>query len=430
MTSHEKKKIAFLSALKRFFTTNIALKVIAVVFAMLLWGYVLTDQKPLRTKIIPDVTLSFDGEAELLSQGFCVRGDRSEILQNVSVAVRAQITNYAYLTAGTINAVVSLRNISEARAYTLPVQATVNSSLGTVQSVTPATVTLEIDLLRNKTIPVTTSFTGELPEGYWADMDALTTTTRIDISGPRTDVAQVVRAECVVDLSERTGTIYSTFDVVLYDAEDRVISSDILIGTLPSSTVRLPIYPLKVVPIDVTGSLIGLDNLAANHELISAVATPSTVRLVSDNGALDAVTSVQLQPITVNGLNANTTLESIVVVPEGVRLLDDPAVSVVLDVRERVETATFEKIDIEVLGLDPHLTAALSLEEVDLTIEGRYSLVSMIKRGDVRVQADLSGLGEGTHTIQLFVHVRDESTTVELTVQLSQSEITAIIAAP
>ncbi len=429
MTRSEKKKNAFLSALKSFFTTNIALKIIALVFAMLLWGYVLTDQKPLRTKIISDVTLSFDGEAELMSQGFCVRGDRSQILQDVSVAVRAQITNYAYLSANSITALVSLKNISEAREYTLPVQATVSSSLGTVQSVTPASVTLEIDLLRTKTIPVTTSFTGELPDGYWADMDALSTTTRLDISGPRTDVAQVVRAECAVDLSGRTGSIYSTFDVVLYDADDNVISSDILIGTLPSSTVRLPIYPLKVVPIDVEASLIGLDDLAVNHELVSAVATPATVRLVSENGSLDQVESVTLQPIPVNGLSAGTTVESTIIVPEGVRLLDSDTVSVVLDVRERVETATFLSLDIQTVNLGQGLTAVLGLDAVDLTIEGRYSLVSMIKRGDVSILADLSGLGEGVHTIQLFVHVRDEDTTVELNTVLSVTEVTVTITA-
>ena len=430
MTKHEKKRVAFLAALKRFFVTNIPLKILALVFAMLLWGYVLTDQKPLRTKTIPDVSLSFEGEAELLAQGFCVRGNREEILQQVSVAVRAQITNYAYLTHNTVNATVSLRNISEARQYTLPIQATVSSSYGTVQSITPATVTVEIDLKRTKTIPVITSFNGELPNGYWADMDAMTTTARIDITGPMTDIAKVVRAECVVDLSDRTSTIYSTFDVVLYDAENNVISTDILIDTIPSSTVRLPIYPVKVVPIDVMGSLIGLDNLAVNHELVSAVATPSTVRLVGDAAILDTISSLQLQPVTVNGLDELTTIESTIIVPENVRMLEGDEVSVVLDVREREESATFEHLDVEVVNLSPLYSAKLSEDTVTLTIEGRYSLVSMIKRGDISIQADLDGLGPGTHTIQLFVHVRDEDTTIELKTLLSLTEITVVITAP
>lgn len=431
MTGTEKKKIAFLSVIKRFFTTNILLKIIAVVFAMLLWGYVLTDQKPLRTKIIPDVTLSFDGEAELRGRGLCVRGDRSEILRQVSVAVRAQITNYAYLTNGTINAVVSLRNISEAREYTLPIQATVTSSLGTVQSVTPATVTLEIDVLRTKTIPVKTILEGELPNGFWADTDAMTTTGSVNILGPRTDVAQVVRAECVVNLNGQTNTIYRTFDVVLYDAGGSVVSSNIVTDTIPSSTVRLLIYPMKVVPVDVIGSLIGLDNLAKNHELVNVIVTPATVRLVGDAALLDAITSVSIEPITVNGYDVhNTAIAGTIIPPEGVRMVDGDTVSIALDIRERMDTVTFKGIPVVVSGLAPNLIAEFSVTDVDISIEGRYSLVSMIKRGDISILADLSGLGPGVYTIRLFVHVRDEATTVELTTRPSPAEITVTIKAP
>ena len=102
----DKKKIA--QGFKSFFTKNFALKVIAFVFAMLLWGYVLTDQKPVREKDVGSVSTSFDGEAELIAQGFCIRGDRSEILPDVNVKVRTQITNYAYVTPSTVLASVSL----------------------------------------------------------------------------------------------------------------------------------------------------------------------------------------------------------------------------------------------------------------------------------------------------------------------------------
>jgi YbbR domain-containing protein len=51
-------KAKLLAGLKSFFTKNTALKVIALVFALLLWGYVLTDQKPVRTKIVPEVATS------------------------------------------------------------------------------------------------------------------------------------------------------------------------------------------------------------------------------------------------------------------------------------------------------------------------------------------------------------------------------------
>ncbi len=423
-------KQAVLGGIKSFFTKNTAIKVIALVFAVLLWGYVLTDQKPVRTKIIPDVATSFEGEAELIAQGFCVRGDRSEILQNVSATVRAQITNYAYISASSINATVSLRNISQARVYDLPIQATVSSGLGTVQSLTPATVQVEIDTLVTKTIPITTSFSGELPEGYWADMDALTATTRLDITGPKTDISNIMRAECVVDLTDRTSTIYSTFDVVFFDKNDQRVSSDIIVGTLPSSTVRLPIYPIKNVPVDVESALVGADNLAANHEIIKAVSTPATIRLVGDQDTLDKIDSIQIEPIAVNGMDQTKTVVGKLILPENVRLLDEETVSILLEVREMVVSKTFEQLEVHVLGEQSRTEAALNPSTVDLTIEGRYSLVNMLTRSDVNVSVDVTGLTTGTYQLPISLLIRDEKATAELTATLSSTEISVTIRQP
>ncbi|HWQ06311.1 MAG TPA: CdaR family protein [Feifaniaceae bacterium] len=420
-------KKAILAGLKSFCTKNVALKAIALVFAVLLWGYVLTDQKPMRTKIIPQVATSFDGEAELIAQGFCIRGDREEILQDVSVTVRTQITNYAYVSASSINATISLRNISEAREYEIPIQATVSSSLGVVQTVAPASVKVQIDTLVTKTIPVTTSFTGELPDGYWADNDALTSTTRLDVTGAKTDISTITRAECVVDLSDRTSTIYSTFDVTMYDKDNNVVSSDILVGTLPSSTVRLPIYPMKNVPIDVTDSLLGADDLALNHEIVNAVATPASVRIVGEQAVLDEIDSILLTPIAVNGLNSTATVESELIVPDGIRLLDSETVSVLIEIREMQISQLFEQLEVQVVGTPKRTDVSLDVTAVDLTVEGRYSLVSMLMRRDVTVQVDVTGLAPGVYKLPLTAIVRDPEATVELTTTLSVAEVTVTI---
>ncbi len=412
----------FLAAVKGFFTTNLAVKIVALLFAVLLWGYVLTDQNPYRTKTISNVNTSFEGEAELLAQGLCVRGDRSEILGNVTVQVRTQIVNYSALGSGQVNATISLRNISEARVYELPVTASIMSGYGVVETVTPSVATVEIDSLVIKSIPVSTKYVGTLPEGYWADMNASSVTTRVEVQGPKKDMDRVKRAECVVDWTGCTSMIYSTFDIILYDEDDNVISSDIVVGTLPSSTVRIPIYPMKEVPIDVMGSLIGADNLAANHELFSATATPGTVHLIGEQSILDAIDSILVDPINISGKNDIEIFEAKLILPEGVRLLEDTsAVSVSVDIRESMAEQVFEQVPVEVIGLGEGLTAQLGIASVDLRVSGRTSLVSILKRSDVKVQVDVTNLAAGEYDLSLFALVRDEESTVELTTELTSA---------
>lgn len=413
----QSKKSVFgviLAGLKSFFTQNIGIKIVALLFAMILWGYVLTDTNPMRVKIIDNIPTSFEGEAELLAQGLCVRGDRQEILQKVSAQVKTQLANYADMGASSMSASISLRNISTIGEHQIPIRAYVSSGSGSVLSVMPSSIPVEIDSMVTKTIPVSCVTTGTLPDGYWADMDNLSYTQRIDIQGARTDIARVYRAVCNVDLSDKTATVFGTFDLVLYDSEDNVIDSGIVIGTIPSTTVRIPIYPVKAVPVNWEDSILGTDKVAANYEVTSIVPTPSEVRIVGIQSALDEVDSIGFEPVTVSGSSEPVTFDAPLIVPDNVRILDDPKVIVTVDIQEMQDELSFDDLKVEVTGLNENIAASIDPETVSLKMEGRVSLLSVIKRGDVKVEVDVTGLTEGNYELPLFFYVRDEATTAEL----------------
>ena len=108
-----------LNWLKGFFTKNLALKIVSLLFAMLIWGYVMVEVNPERVKTITDVPVSFSGESALHDRGLAVRGDRDDILRNVTVRVKVQLTDYTGLDASDISASVSLRPVNKADTYKL-----------------------------------------------------------------------------------------------------------------------------------------------------------------------------------------------------------------------------------------------------------------------------------------------------------------------
>lgn len=418
-----------LGGIKGFFTKNIGIKIAALIFSMLLWGYVLTDVNPYRVKPLDNISLSFDGEAELLTQGLCIRGDRTEILQPISAQVRTQLTNYADLNSSAVNAVVSLKNISMPGEYQLPIRATVSSftSSGTVQSVSPAAVPVVIDKLVTKTVPVSCETEGQLPDGYWADMENLSYTSKVDIQGPKTDIAQISRAVCTVDLTDRTATVFGTFELTLYDFDDNVIDSDIAIGTIPATTVRIPVYPMKEVPVNWEDSIIGSDKVAANHEIASVACTPSTVRLVGTQSALDEIDSVCFEPVSVSGSNDTVTFESQLIIPENVRNLDTENVAVTVDIQESESELNFEDLKVEVTGLDKELEAKVTPETINLKLEGRVALLSVIKRSDVKVDVDVTGLEAGVYELPLTFYARNDDATAELIFSPSVETVAVVI---
>ena len=172
--------------LKTFFTKNIAIKVLSLVFAMLLWGYVLMTQNPERVKTIPNVRVSIEGEADLTTRRLTIRGDRAALLDDVSVRVRTQLTSYADLSADDITASISLSNISTAGTH--PVTINAHSSTGQVVSVTPSQIEVEIDTLVSRAVPVEVRQEGKLPDGYWAG-DVQLSSSVIMLEGAATDLA-------------------------------------------------------------------------------------------------------------------------------------------------------------------------------------------------------------------------------------------------
>ena len=409
----------FLTSLKDLFTKNVLIKVLAIVFAVLLWGYVLYDLNPYRVKTLSGVSTSFDGEAELLAQGLCIRGDREEILKDVDVAVRTQLRNYADLGASAVNASISLKNISQPQEYQLPVNASMSSALGFVNSVSPSTVTVEIDSLVTKTIPISCVLENDVPEGYWADKENVSYTTRIDIQGAKTDMAKVSRAECVIDLAGKTSTIYGTFDLILYDSENNIIDSSIVIGSLPAATVRLNIRHMKKVPITIESALIGSDSLAANYELASVTIAPEEVRIVGDEAALKEVDSITMEPISISGAKESMTVESQLIVPDSVTLLDSRTVTLALNIQEMTDTASFVQMPISVTNLGKGLVATVTPAETDIDLFGRVSILSVVKRSDVKVDVDVTGLSEGTYELPVTVFVKNDEATIELAITSS-----------
>ena len=121
------------------------------------------------------------------------------------------------------------------------------------------------------------------------------------------------------------------------------------------------------------------------------------------------------------------TLESELIIPEGVRLIDDPMVSIALDIREKTDLREYVQIPIEITGLGAGLEATVNPQYIDMTVEGRISLISLVKRSDVKVDVDVTNLTAGTYDLPLSVFARNEETTVELTLTPSVSVVTVMI---
>lgn len=354
-----------LNWLKGFFTKNLALKIVSLLFAMLIWGYVMVEVNPKRVKTITDVPISFSGESSLHDRGLAVRGDRDDILRNVTVRVKVQLTDYTGLDASDISASVSLRPVNKADTYKLKIDAT--SSLGTVENVSPSEITIEVDELATMLVPIDVEYSGELPEGYWKSEPTLASQS-IKVSGPRDDVSTISKAICTINLEDRTTSYNEAILLKYVDKNGDEIDTALFLDTLPSVVVKMDVLRIVELPINAAEAVLGADALPANYEVYDVVATPPTVRVVGSESALSGLTGIQIENIDVSGSSSSVQQNIEITAPEGTTLLDDPNITVYVGIREKQDSVQFKGVPVETKGLAKKLTAELSAAECDVNI--------------------------------------------------------------
>ena len=413
---------AVLASFKGFFTRNLGLKIVALVFAILLWAYVLVALNPVRSKSIDDVPITLEGYTDLLSRNLIlVNSD----LGMADVEVNATITNHSDLDASRITCRASLGTISAAGTYRLPLSVTVQSNLGTVASVDPRTVTVEVDNLIVKTVPVKLELTGTLPEGYEVVAESMVST--ITVEGAARYIEPTVRAVATVDLTGRTENVEESVNVVFYDKNDNEVTVVTRSQNNPNVTVRATISAYKLVNIRPEVTL--EDDVY--YESINQV-SPASVVLYGTSEALAAIDTVSTQALVLPAERGVVTRDLTLVLPEGVSLKRGQSSSVTLNA---VVTEKTGEIALEAPLTYANLGKDLAIADgaptiAYLTVSGPLKQVEQVTPESLTVKVDLAGYGPGDWELIPVVQGLDANRFPDVTVTLQEQRVQVTLLSP
>ncbi len=384
---HKHFSRALLGRLKTFFTENIGLKIAALVFAVLLWAYVLVALNPVRSKSIDDVPITLEGYTDLLSRNLIlVNSD----LGFANVEVNATITNHADLDASRINCRAYLATISSAGTYRLPLSVTVQSNLGSVASVTPRTVNLEVDNLIVKTVPVKLELVGTLPDGYEVIGESVVST--ITLEGAARYIEPTVRAVARVDLTDQTENVEESVDLIFYDKNDSEVTVVTRSKNTPSVNVRLTLSAFKRVDVHQVVSL--TDD---TYFTLASEVSPSSVIIYGSSDVLAGIDSLATQSLVLPAEESIVSQDIALILPDGISLKRGQSSSVTLSAS--VTERTGERM-LEVPLTYTHLRSDMAI------VDGAPTYVTVLAAGPLRqleqltadffsVQVDLTGYGTG-----------------------------------
>ena len=150
---------------------------------------------------------------------------------------------------------------------------------------------------------------------------------------------------------------------------------------------------------------------------------PDEIAIAGSVGALKNIESIETEVIDISDVTADSEIEIVPVLPEGVYLSDKNS-SLVLEVTvegDTEETFTIADSDIKLTGVADQVVYHFSKDTFNVTVLGSRDELDALTKDDVLLVADVSGIRKGESAeVTLAVSIRGS----ELSTSVSPETVT------
>ncbi|MGI6005349.1 MAG: YbbR-like domain-containing protein [Christensenellales bacterium] len=375
---------------------NIGLKIAAVLFACILWSFVLASADPVREKSFVGTKVALENLSILEEQGLTLsEPDRLKEL-TARVVVQARNRQLVSISRSQVTASIDFSGVLEEGTHKLKVEAV--TPTGTVRRITPGTVDVVVEKLAEKEIQVRPQVVEEDENSPLWRSEAQLDPQKVIISGPRSQVEQVAYARVVVpEEPEESGEeeIHERIPLQLCDENDHLLD--------------LPQVKVSDERVVVVQSVLGKKELEV-EVMVKAGTRPAigyeikdyileedyrTVTVAAPKHVLDTLTTVRTEYIDVSGISKDARREVQLVFPNGVTWMSRQSVNVTIQVGELEETARFTGVSVRSVTGDERLTENPEIQKITVQLTGPRSAVRAVNAGMLDFYVDVSSLGWG-----------------------------------
>lgn len=382
---------------------------LSVILGTMVWFVAVREQNPpVEADYAPAIPL----EVTNLPPDTVILGD---VPDRVTLRLLAPQSSWERISPAKFRAWIDLSGLSPG-LYDVPVKVEVSDSAVSILEKRPASVNVRLETLMRAEVPIRVDVIDSAPIGYIARPPVFSPITAT-VSGPASLVTQVTQAVAEVYLRSAKETIRRTVDLVARNANGDPVT-------------RVTLEPPKieaVVPVeqrfgyrDVSVRVRIEGEVAPGYWISNITVEPSTVTLVGGPSALKSLPGyVETSPVQVTNATANIVERVALVLPQGVSVVQPESgeSQAVGGVQVSIQVSTVEggqtvQREVTFQGLAETLTAVARPAQVDVILSGPLPRLQALTLQDVRVIADLFGMGVGTHMVKPTIVV-PESLRVE-----------------
>ncbi|MEW6568507.1 MAG: CdaR family protein [Chloroflexota bacterium] len=373
----------------RWLRDNLSSLLLAFVMSLLVWVSAVSAADPTQEQDFPTpVPIEYRG----LAADLIVIGSPPAEAQ---VTLRAPRSVWDQLSGDEIHLVADLTGL-QAGVHQVDLTTQVDRRPARVVRLEPSTLTLTLEALATRTVPVRVRGLGTPAVGYRAEAPVVAP-TEAKVVGPLSSVGRVAQVLAEVNLTGLRADLVETVQLLPVDPAGQTVEG---VRVQPvSAQVQVRVEQLGGYR-DVAVKVVIEGQVAAGYWVTSITVSPPVVTVYSsDPEAVSTLPGfVETVPLVLTGASSNLELRLSLNLPEGISPVGEQTVLVQVGIAA-IETSLTITRALEVQGLGPGLFAQASPDAVSVILTGPLPVLEGLAPDDVRVVVDLLGLGVGTHQV-------------------------------
>ena len=382
------------------FTHNIGLKLLALLFAVLLWSYVVTTNPSItRNKTIVGLSAYINGQATLNAYRLALSNDPGSALNGITVTLEVPQAEYAFASPDNVQVMLDLTTVRSTGTQDVPLRAT--TTYGKVLRVIPDSLTLNFESLDSRSVPVNVTLDGA-SENRWYSKSRVNP-QQLTISGAASVVQRISSANVAVDVADRSENYTTAVPYTLYDTEGNEISQAMLDCSASSITVGLEIYPTRELPVSNSVEDVLTGQPAEGYVVESISIQPETVTVAAEQDLLDSLAAMLVEPIDVSGMSQSFSRRVALSKLADIKYSSAEQVYVSVQIAEETATERIEKVRVAFVGQDDGLSLSWVRAPFAVRATGPRSEIEELMTDGIDAVVDLTGLAAGSYDLALTV---------------------------
>lgn len=371
---------------------------LSLVVSVGLWVYVVTVENPVGERTLSNIPVAFVGE-DVLREDYDLLITQNNASAGVSLTFSGKLADLNKLTENKpdISVKIDVSNLRTAGEYpfsfdiydvTLP--ASVSAQSLSMDYVNPNQVTIALEDLDERPVPVKVLTEVDILEGYTADR-LVQNYTEIMIEGPAATVGRVSYAQAILKRENVDQTITATLAYQLMDENGEMINDPKITSKVTEIEVSLPILMYKDIPLEVP---VIEGGGAADDDAVIDI-SPKTVRLSADPTILESIQSIKLSAVDLASLMTNNeNVTRMITIPEGcTNLSGEQEATVSVQIKNKaIRQMRISSNHFSFTGVPSTLEATARTSVLPITIRANEADIDLIMEDNIRVVVDFSNV--------------------------------------